>query len=208
MIKYLFILLLCAATTNVFAQKWGYDVLIGGGIATQKINDPDKLSTSSITTFNVGAYAKYYLPSQFLLKSGINYTAKGGVLTEDAITTTSHVHYLDIPVTATRNFTLAGLGIFYFGVGGYTGYGISGKYGYQTPNSESSNKIEFGSNKDLQRLDLGTTANIGLELDNKLVFDVRYEYGLNNLATQPLKDTGTSSIYNRILVVSLGYVFR
>lgn len=206
--KHILFLLLTFLTVNAYAQKFGYAFKIGGSIASQTTNNKDVINTNSIRTFNIGGIVKYYLPRNWMLQGSINWSNKGGEVVEDAITTTTHISYLDIPVNIAKKFKLTGLGILYAGAGGYYANALKGHYDYQTPNSTSSEKLEFGNHNFLQRTDLGVNFTTGLEIDNGLLFDLRYALGLKNLATQPLKDTGTSTIHNRFFCVSIGYVFK
>lgn len=204
-----FVVILCLVISSAtYGQKFGYAVKVGGGISTQKFDNKDVISTNSINTFNIGGLIKYYLPHQYFIQTGINIANKGAEVVEDGITTTPRITYLEIPVTFDRKFKLNGLGSLYAGAGGYIGSALRGHYNFQTPSSSTSEKLEFGSEKDLNRYDAGLNFSTGLEVDNGLLFDIRYALGLKNIASQPARDTGTNGIYNRLFCVSIGYVFK
>ncbi|OKS85478.1 porin family protein [Mucilaginibacter polytrichastri] len=207
--KYILILLLTTLTMSAYSQqKWGYGIKFGAGIADQSINDNSIIETNSIKTLSFGGFVNYNLPHQFALQSGIGVSNKGVEIVQDAITTTPHITYLDLPLNIVKKFKFPGLGMYYFGGGGYAAMALSGKYKFETPNSVSSEKLEFGSSKDLQRFDTGLNFTTGLELNNHLLFDIRYAYGFKDISTYPLKDTGTSKIRNKLLTISLGYAFQ
>lgn len=206
--KYIIIIILLLSTSHCFAQKYGCGFKVGAGFANQYIKNQDIIGTNSIKTFNAGLFGKYYLQHQWLIQGSINIANKGAEITEDAITTTRHITYLDIPVNLVKKVNFPGLGILFVGAGGYAAYALMGRNSYETPNSTTSEKLEFGNDKYLQHYDFGLNATAGLELNNHLLFDLRYGYGLSNLASQPLKDTGTPKIQNRLFTISLGYVIH
>ncbi|MCJ8209958.1 PorT family protein [Mucilaginibacter sp. RS28] len=204
-ILYIFFLLL---SIPGFAQKWGYGLKVGGGIANQSVTNKEIIEVNSIRTFNAGGFVKYYLKEDLLLQAGINYSEKGAQVVEDAITTTSRIKYADVPLNLVKRFNFSGLGKIFIGGGAFFARALSGKYKYETPNSVTSDDLEIGNDKYLQRYDYGLNITSGLELDNHLLFDLRYAFGMKNLSTPNLKDTGTSAIKSRLLVLSLGYVLH
>lgn len=206
--KYILICLLSILTIKSYGQKFSWGVKAGGGIAYQSFNNKDVISVNSIITLNFAAIARYSLPHRFDIQTTLGINNRGAEIIEDGITTTPKITYLDLPVNLIKKFNFPGLGMIYFGGGPYVAYALSGKYRFETPNSVSSEKLEFGKDKDLQRYDAGLNLTTGLELNNHLLFDIRYALGLKNISTQPFNDTGTSSIKNRLFTISLGYLFE
>ncbi len=206
--KYLITVLLATLTISAYSQKINWGLKFGGGIANQNFNNQDIISSNSTITLNFGGFVNYNLPRQWALQSGLGISNKGSEIVEDGITTTPKITYLDLPLNIVKKFSFPGLGMYYLGAGGYAAYAISGKYKFETPNSVSSEKLEFGNNSDVQSTDYGLNFTTGLELNNHLLFDIRYELGLKDVSTQPEKDTGTNYIRNRLLTISLGYMFK
>ncbi len=207
--KYLYIILLTLTAFGASAQnKIGLAIKLGGGLASQHVQDEDVISSTSTGGFNFGGMALYRFYRQWEMQAGLEVASKGSFITEDAMTTTQHAVYVEVPLSLVHNFKVPGLGLYYVGGGGYFSRGTGGYNVYETPPSETSNAIEFGSRGDLLRYDAGLNFTTGLKLDNKLIFDVSYQVGLANLTTDPLKDTGTYVIKNRFISVSLGYLFR
>jgi hypothetical protein len=207
--KYLLSILLFIFSIGAYSQqKWNYGFKFGGGITYQGISNKDIISTNSIVTLSAAGFVNYNLPYQWAIQSGLGINNKGAEIVEDGITTTPKITYLNIPLNIVKKFSFPGLGMYYLGAGGYMGYAFSGRYKFETPNSVTSEKLEFGNNGDVQKLDQGLNFTTGLELNNHLLFDVRYELGLKDISTSPQKDTGTNYIHNRLLTVSLGYIFH
>src|SRR5690348_3697503 len=108
------------------AQKLSYGFKISGGFAYQQIENKEILSASSITTFNMRGIAQMPLRNRFWLEAGLGIAGKGSRVYNDALTTTTHLTYVEIPVNVLRKFTFTDLGIFYLGAGGYLAYGVGG----------------------------------------------------------------------------------
>jgi Outer membrane protein beta-barrel domain len=206
--KYLLTIVFATLSISAFSQKINWGLKFGGGIANQSVKNVDIISTNSTITLNVAGFVNYSLPNQWALQSGLGISNKGAEIVEDGITTTPKITYLDLPLNIAKKFNFPGLGMYYFGAGGYAARALSGKYKFETPNSVSSEKLEFGNGADVKREDYGLNFTTGLELNNHLLFDIRYELGLQDISTQPQRDTGTSYIHNRLLTVSLGYIFK
>lgn len=206
--KYLLTIIFATLSISAFSQKVNWGLKFGGGLATQSVKNTNIIATNSTITLNFGGFVNYNLPGQWALQSGLGISNKGGENVEDGITTTPKITYVDLPLNIAKKFNFPGLGMYYFGAGGYAARALSGKNKFETPNSVSSEKLEFGNNADVKREDYGLNFTTGLELNNHLLFDIRYELGLNNIASQSQKDTGTSYIHNRLLTVSLGYIFK
>ena len=205
------VVLLCLASGVADAQtekrKIEYGLNIGGGLAIQTINNNAVLANNSIRTFNANANVKFPILQQYYLRVALGVSNKGSVVTEDALTTTNKIFYYQISPTIVRKYNLPTLGKIIGGVGLYVAMGDHGTLSYETPNSNTSDRIAFGNENDYKRLDSGISLLTGLELNNHLVFGLGYNFGVANIASQTLKDTGTKSIYNREFTVGLGFVF-
>jgi hypothetical protein len=185
-----------------------YGVKVSGGIATQYIDEFDISSTNLITTFNISGVVQLPVTYGFWLQSGLGVTNKGSVLHDGALTTTTHLTYIELPLNLLRKFTFTDIGKFYIGAGGYIASGQNGHFVYVTPSSSSTEYVRFGNTNDFRKIDAGLNFLTGFELNNKLTFDVQYSRGLNNIASDPQKDTGTTTIRNHVFSLGLGYLFK
>lgn len=206
--KKIFPLIVCYLLSfGAKAQFLHYGFKIGGGLSTQKIQDPALISTGTLRTFDASIFVQVPVKYDFYVQISAALANKGVVVYEDALTTTNKITYAEIPVLIMRKINIPTLGNLALGIGGYFASGIKGSFDYETPNSTSTDKVSFGDSNDFQKNDAGLSGAANLELNNKLIFGLGYDYGLSNIAAFTAKDTGTSGIYNRQLTVSLGYIF-
>ena len=194
--------------TGLYAQSQIlYSVKVSGGIATQQVASIGLISTKIINTFNFSGVVELPVKYGFWLESGLGIKNKGSELEDNALTITTRLTYLQLPFDVVRKFTFTDIGIFYLGAGGYVANGLWGSFDYQTPSSVSSDNVRFGNDNDFRRIDAGLNFITGFELKNKLTFNIEYSLGLNNIASQTQKDTGTLNIKNRLFSLGLGYLF-
>ena len=200
--------IICLVQSFAYAQrKIEYGFTIGGGLGIQSINNSSIISNNSIRTFNARLIVNFPVLAKYYLRTGLGLENKGTVITEDALTTTNKITYYELPVLLMRKYEVPTLGKVIAGIGAYVAMGDSGKLTYETPNSSTSNEISFGSDNDFLKYDTGVSLLTGLQLNNRLTFNLGYDFGLNNIASQPLKDGGYKSIYNREFTVMLGLIF-
>lgn len=190
------------------AQKLEYGVKISGGFAYQQIKNKDILSVGSVKTFNLRGIAQLPIGRQYWLEGTLGYLGKGSVVSIDALTTTTHLNYGELSISALRKFTFTNLGVFYLGAGPYVAMGLNGTIDYETPGSETKDNITFGNDKDVRRLDGGLNFTTGFEFRNRVTFNIGYSLGLNNIASIPQQETGTPIVKNRALLIGLGYRFK
>lgn len=188
-------------------RKIQYGFSIGGGLGIQDVDNSSTISNSAIRTFN--AELLTYIPvfKNYYVRTGLAYQNKGTDIVEDALTTTNKITYIEIPATILRKFEIPTLGKLIGGAGGYLSMGTGGTITYETPNSITSNVIQFGDENDFQKYDAGIRLVAGLELNNKLTFNLGYDFGVTNIASQTLKDAGYVSVYNRQFTITLGLLF-
>jgi hypothetical protein len=201
-------LLFCSSILFVHAQQLVFGGKISGGIARQQIKNPEILSNGDVKTFNVKGIVQLPLKKDFWLESGLGIANKGGVFYEDALTTTLHLTYLELPVDLLDKFNFTNLGKFYLGAGGYIARGIGGKIDYETPGVATTDKLKFGKDNDIRRYDVGLDFTTGFEFRNHMTFNMGYKLGLNNIESIPQQDAGTSVMRNREFTVGLGYLFK
>lgn len=202
------LLVLLIAGIKVYAQKLTYGVKVSGGFAYQQIKNKDILSTNSVKTFNIRGIAQMPIGKQYWLEGGLGYIGKGSEVSVDALTTTTLLNYAELSVNALRKFRYTGLGVIYVGAGPYVSMGLNGKLDYETPGSDTKDKIKFGSENDVKRFDAGLNFCTGLEFRNRVTFNLGYSLGLNNIASVPQQNSGTSVVRNRQFLIGLGYLFK
>ncbi|MDB5115317.1 MAG: hypothetical protein JWQ79_809 [Mucilaginibacter sp.] len=208
MIKRAIIITVLSVVTCFCANaQLSYGVKISGGLAYQSIVNHDIISVGSVKTFNIRGIAQLPLKDSFWLEAGLGMAGKGSVEYSDALTTTTHLIYAELPVNILRKFKFTDLGLFYLGAGGYLSAGLGGTLDYETPGSTTSDHVKFGKEDDFRMFDTGLNFITGFEFRNKLTFNIGYSYGLNNIASNPQQDSGTSVIKNREFSVGLGYLF-
>jgi hypothetical protein len=207
MLKKLIITILLAVSCFYVKAQFLYGVKVSGGIATQYINEFDINSTNIVTTFNVSGTIESEAKYGFWLQSGLGYAGKGSVLHDGSQTTTTHLNYLELPLNVMRKFKFTDIGNFYLGAGGYFAEGLNGSLFFQTPGSSSEDYVRYGNDNDYRKVDIGVNFLTGFELKNKLTFDIQYSLGLNNIASDPLKETGTTAVKNKVFSFGLGYLF-
>jgi|GEM_PF-791081 len=200
--------LFLAACAGLKAQVL-YGVRVAGGFAFQQVKSSTVRSTGgSVKSFNIYGFAQAPLKDDYWLSAGLGIANKGSVVYDDALTTTTHLTYFELPVSVLRKFTFGNSGFFFIGAGGYVAMGWKGNLNYETPGSNTSDIIRYGKENDLKKFDSGLYFSSGFELRNRLVFNVGYSLGLNNIASSSQQDSGTSVVKNRIFSVGLGYLIK
>lgn len=190
------------------AQKITLGVKVSGGFGYQYIDNKQILSASSIKTFNIRGIAQMPVKNNYWVEAGLGISGKGSVIFDEALTTTTHLTYAELPVNVLRKFTFTDLGVFYVGTGGYLAIGIGGSLDYETPGSNTSDKIGFGKDADATKLDAGLNFSTGFEFRNRVTFNMAFSLGLNNIASTTQQDTGTAVVKNREFSIGLGYLFK
>lgn len=209
MAKRIVIIVCFMCMSNIYAHaQIIYGIKLAGGLAYQQVTNATIIGTGSVKTFNATAIAQLPLKKQFWLSGGIGITNKGSVVYVDALTTFTHLTYLEVPVNVLRKFDFGNTGVVYVGAGGYVAMGLKGHLDYETPGSNTSDILRFGKENDLKKMDAGINFLTGLELKNNLTFNVAYSLGLNNIASLAQQDSGTGVVKNRIFTIGLGYLIK
>jgi len=190
-----------------FGQNIQFGIRTGLSFASQAIDDPDVISTNSITAYNISVIAEKPLKNSFYLQTAVELTGKGVITYQNAQTSTYKLTYLDIPLNVLYKFSLQGLGKLYAGTGVYVADGISGNVQFENTNNTSGQNIEFGSSQDYKKFDVGANFTAGFELNNHLTFNTNYALGLNNIATDDPANASVLSTKNRVFSIGLGFLF-
>jgi hypothetical protein len=175
--------------------------------ASQDIEDPDILSTNSITTFKVTGYLDKYIADGFFLEPGISVLGRGVKAYQNAQTNTITTTYVDIPVNVIYRLSLKRAGKVFAGAGPYVGFGLSGNNQNETTNVTSGEAVTFGNSEDYKKVEFGANLIGGVELNNHLTFNLNYSFGLNNIAGEQTVAQGTTSVKNRVFSMGLGFLF-
>ena len=196
-----------ALVINSHAQaiRWG----LQGSFcfASQQIDDPAVTSTNSVTTYGLHLTAEKQLRNHLFLRTGVGLIGKGVVIFQSTQTSTITLSYIDLPINLVYKADMNTLGKFYIGAGPYFSYGMNGNIQYQDLNTSSGEALAFGQNEDYVHIDGGISFISGLELNNHLSFNLGYQLGLNNLATESQNLGGTNTIKNRLFSIGLGLNF-
>jgi hypothetical protein len=232
--KILFISAISLIALNSNAQL-SYGGQIGASFASAK---SEFTGTPSVSTklktkvgFTIGAVAEYEFSSSLSLRPELNFTQKGGKLSETETNTvpgfgtvtakstgTLNMSYIELAPNLVYNFA-AGSGKVFVGVGPNIAFGIGGKAKYTTditstiagvPSSSTSgdNKIKFDGKKDAtdsddhyKSLDFGLNALAGYKLSNGAFISAGYTIGLSNI------DPNTNqSFKNNGFTIKIGYL--
>lgn len=207
--RFLILIVLFFITSPALKAQVLYGVRVAGGLAFQEVKSSIVRTTgSSVKTFSVYGFGQVPLKNDFWLSAGLGIANKGSVVYDDALTTSTHLTYFEIPVSVLRKFTFSNTGIFFIGAGGYAAMGWKGYLNYETPGSYTSDIIKYGNENDVKKFDAGLYFSTGFELRNRLVFNVGYSLGLNNIASLSQQDSGTSVVKNRVFSLGLGYLIK
>lgn len=169
-------------------------------------------STSSKTSFYVGALANINISSTFSFQPGLTYVGKGGKIDFseiaeeagfdpgdfDGLKQTINFSYLELPLNLLANFN-AGTGKVFVGAGPYAAYALSGN----AKVGDLKEDAVFGSGEDeIKRLEFGLNFLGGYQLNNGLNIHAGYGLGLSSL-----ENNSSSTTKNRVFSFGLGFMF-
>ena len=188
------------------AQKVKYGVKAGLNIANANLSGDGVPSTSSVTSFHVGAFAEINISKKVFFQPELVYSMQGAnfsqavVLSETLYQTdnTFKLSYINIPLM----FKYYPQEKFYFEAGPQIGFLTSAKL--------EVNVSGYGSNtQDAKQLfkssDFGLNFGLGYNFTKRVTSNVRYNLGLSNIANTDSGDNTT--IKNSVFSISLGYIF-
>ena len=197
---------ICFTVVSAYSQKLQYGLRFGLGFASQLIDNPDILSTNSVTTYNIGAVVDIPVKN-FYIEPGISIVGKGVKEYQNAQTNTITLTYLDVPINAVYKIDLPTVGKVCLGAGPYISVGLSGNNQQEGVNTTSGTSVEFGPSQDYLKTDIGVNFSGALDLNNHLTFHMRYSLGLNNIASDDPSDVNTTNVKNRLFSIGLGFWF-
>ena len=161
------------------------------------------------TGISGGLFYQFNLDENFSIVPEVIYSQLG-VRTEEneigvAFSAKIKMNYLQIPILAKHkilgndNLALHILG------GPYIGFGLGNAISEQCYNGDCmSDEISYGSNgneDEIENPDYGIMIGLGTTIKSNFTFDVKYQYGLKNLAMSDV------SVQHNALNVAIGYHF-
>jgi hypothetical protein len=197
---------LIIASFNAFSQSALFG--IKGGVNFAQLystfdNTTGSASTGLLTTYSGGVFADVMISDKISIQPAFNFSGKGGKERNGDSVIKAKLFYLQVPVNVVYHAEIDP-GEIYFGAGPYIAYGLSAKVQINDGKSSQTQNIGFGGGEDkYQSLDAGFNALLGIKLDNGLLLDVHYDFGLTNVSN--ISGTNTT---NRVFGVSVGYVFN
>ncbi len=216
-----FFTLVLLSGLNVLAQTTPFTFGIKAGVNMSNATIDNKDADPKLKIgYQVGATVDYTLTQEWLIQSGLSFTAKGSKIDDfDAGRTiggdgrgTTHTFnelYIQMPLYAAYKVNVSENFGIVIGAGPYMAYGIGGKTKkklHKAVFGDGSTEREFdtfGNAKDaieqLKRFDLGLGLNVSAEF-GKIVVGLGYEHGLLNVAAYD-----GMKYRNRNATLTLGY---
>lgn len=197
---------------------------IKGGVNIASIGEEhenvsrDDIENHSIAGAVVGLTFGANIGDILTIQPELLYSQSGGRNTYEFLGTETEVsyrfNYLELPVLAKLKLGNAdGTGVgFHIAAGPWIGYALNGTrktvltIGEIT--SEDEDDYDFDDEDDAKRINYGLIGAVGFSF-SKLVFDIRYNYGLNNLLDDDADNGNDNSpvLQTRGIALTLGYEF-
>lgn len=169
-----------------FGVKGGLNLMSVSGAQTKGKN---------IVGFHLGGLVAVKLFEQFRLQPELLYSTKGTKEEYYGIEMKTDLSYLDLPIMV-RYFVVKGFSI---DAGPQLSYLLAAK---GTSNSEYA---VFENN--LKKMDYGVNLGTGMDLENGLLFQLRYYFGLADITKADTYYNMDPKAHNNGLQVSMGYKF-
>ncbi|NOR74788.1 MAG: outer membrane beta-barrel protein [Draconibacterium sp.] len=211
-LKLLVVVVVISSTSVSLAQTFGVKAGLNLSNMVYKIDDEIYSEEFELNPgFHAGVTAEFPIDDMFSFETGVLLSTKGFKTSSDEmdpsdIYSSDHkvnILYLDIPLTAKVLYNIGGVEAFGL-FGPYIDFGLTGKSKYKSTDESTEEDIEWGSDKDLKRLDLGLVFGVGVEVKS-VEIGVSYNLGLANIAPN---DDYDFLAKNKVLAISVGYSFR
>ena len=200
--KVLFSVMILAAFSIAKAQNIAYGLKAGLNLSDWHTSNADANEAYDMrTAFHVGGFVQFTLSEKFTVQPEILYSVMGSVVNistptlrtaEASSDLTYGLDYLSIPVMAQYKVTDA----IHLELGPQLGILLSAKAKYDGGSEDLKD--------DMETVDFGMNIGAGYQLENGLLFNVRYCYGLSNF----VKDSGDEWYKNNVFQFSVGYKFN
>jgi len=180
-------------------------------------NEQDEVVDADRTTFliglNIGLTLEFPISDRLSLQPELHFIQKGvndKSKSSDPVQYESKVlmNYAEIALMAKYNLLDFGeKNSLYLGLSPYFGYGLSGEISYEDDEQSYEFKIIFDDQFNFfQRIDYGLGLGFGLHFGNAFL-DARYNLGISNIIDSNGLVDSDLKIYNRGILIGLGYRF-
>lgn len=153
-----------------------------GGLNMSNMYVEDVDDENVLFGFNAGAFVEIPISSLVSIQPEIGFTTKGSEVRYDNAfaegSTKFRLSYIEAPVLLRINVTRG----FNLHAGPYVGYLVHAKITDEDSSGNTTNTEELNED-DLNRVDFGLAAGLGLELDN-IGIGARYNYGLTTVGKE------------------------
>lgn len=179
----------------------------------------ENLSDNSITGFLAGVFIPIPISKNFEIQPELLFIQKGNKSSYDVsllaqkVESRTFYNYLEVPLIAKVIFGPEIARIYVSG-GGFAGLSLNGKEELETTNTTTNTTVEtvrefdFSDEDERKRLNYGASLGAGVNL-GKLVIDLRYTIGLNNLLDNDANNNNDNNLelMTRGLAASVGIQF-
>lgn len=212
------IVVLLFLANTAFAQGFG----IRAGVNLQNINGKDatgdKLENDMSLGFNVGANYEMMVGTDIYFQPGLLFSTKGAkseeVFLGETFKSKLALSYIELPLNIVFK-PLLGTGHMLLGFGPYVGYGIGGKFTFDTPSTSTEWDVKFQSEVTdsdpddvayVKAFDAGANFIIGYELASMISIQLNAQLGLIDINPKYPVET-EETMKNTGFGISLGYRF-
>jgi hypothetical protein len=214
-------IVLIISLTNATAQSTGKTSFgILGGVNFQNLNGKnimsDKLENKLTPGFHFGVNVQIPIVPEFYFQPGALFSTKGAKNTESAVTTTTRISYIEIPMNFLYKSAL-GNGFIFLGIGPYVGFALMGSV-KNTGDTESLKRdIEFRNVVEIgdpitvpyyKAFDAGGNILFGYEMAVGLFAQMNAQLGMMKINPEDKRIPEDKSIVkNTGFGISVGYRF-
>lgn len=199
-------LVVCGVSTAL-AQDRQFGVKAGVNAATLTSSAETQGSYDGTRVgLTVGAFAVLPLTGPLKVQIEGLFSQKGAslALADENVTATLEFDYLDFPVLARFDGPTAGGARLHFLAGPSVSYRLAANSRLSDTGSDFAAGFVDNIEDDVSRFDLGLVVGAGAEVGRRLVVDVRYAWGLNNVFKDDLEG---GDVKHRVLSVTAGIRF-
>lgn len=183
---------------NLHAQDNGFGVRAGVNIASIT-------NLNAKVGFHVGGLYRLQLSSKVpvFFEPGVMLQFKGGKMTDDGISETVNLFYVEVPAVFSYRFKIDDTWAIQPAFGPYFAYGVSGTVKYSAMGHSESEEL-FGADGGAKRGDMGIKIAVGALIKSTYYVGVGYDAGLVNMIKN--YDSGPKA-KNGSFYITAGYNF-
>jgi hypothetical protein len=202
------------------ADKGKISFAVRGGVNLQNLNgkdaNGDKLTNDLIIGYHAGVNVQIPIAPTFFFQPGLLFSAKGAKNSNDELTSTYRLSYVEMPLNVVFK-ALLGSGYFMIGFGPYIGYGIGGKVKTEGGSTSIKTDIEFKSLVEVgdpltvtyfKAFDAGGNIFAGYETASGIFFQLNTQLGMLKINPEDRRiSDDKSSVKNTGFGLSFGFRF-